>query len=355
MHPFGYVSHLLWNTNQAVTSSDLNRMGKAAQASVLNLLAARLLYDATTEQPRTGNIGDDCLCVVTGALEVTVLRGITWRYDSSETNAWAPHYKVAIVEADEALTLDAHDAQARIDVISVAPAEEDDESAGRVVWDGSALTGTTVDTRRKLTATLTVTKGTPGVSPAVPATPSGHVKLAQVTVPAVAGAITAYDFRSIIGLKTEWFGDNEVTGAKLSEPVLWPEVEYGAEAANTIRVTIKARTWDGATLFREGGSGTAKARRYALRLLNSVLNTITSDASQKITMVTGTAVSSDLKPSMLAEGGTNVDGDGNQISEDIVVDVFSSAIGTIYLEITPVSRYDLPMPGTPTIVPLTFA
>ena len=74
---------------------------------------------------------------------------------------------------------------------------DDDEADNRYFKDPSTgiVSVASVDTRRIFYGAVTVTKGTAGATPSAPATPAGHIKLAEALVPATAGAVVLTDFR----------------------------------------------------------------------------------------------------------------------------------------------------------------
>src|SRR5690606_27224588 len=108
-------------------------------------------------------------------------------------------YKPIVVGQTVTLPLEEADpVDDRIDVVSVAPHMVDGEPD--TVWVGSpsGLSPADVDTLRSFSASVVITTGTPGDG--APATPAGHMKLAEVTVLAADAGIVIEDFRDVIVL-----------------------------------------------------------------------------------------------------------------------------------------------------------
>jgi len=185
--------------------SDVHAMGDAALRTVMQLLRA-LYYDETDEVPQSGVFGraDDGSA---GHLNVTSSGGLAYAveegwglvFDSGATpSTWEiEEYRPVVLATEATGNLAAHEAQPRIDLIVAEPAWEEDNSQTRNVRNPSDQTITTpsVNTRRKLSATVTVVKGTAAASPVAPSVPAGSILLAECAVPANSGNITVTDRR----------------------------------------------------------------------------------------------------------------------------------------------------------------
>lgn len=216
---------------------DVVRMGELAVSNLLRL-AMMGYYDGQNFTPVSGVFGEpgrgpDHLKVTkgTGDLEYGVAIGCGLAFDSTQADDDFNELDYQMVLLDTPIlnnSVGAHDAtNPRIDVISIAPATVEDVPESRVTRNVSppGLTTTptpTVNVRSRPGGTVTVTAGTPAVSPVAPATPNGHIKLAEVLVPAVSGAITVTDARSFLqlgnafrGLPPSWMqeGDHVAGGA----------------------------------------------------------------------------------------------------------------------------------------------
>jgi hypothetical protein len=113
---------------------------------------------------------------------------ILQRLGSSQPSGDDPQFLAYYIDADEASFL--HDTAAvnpRWDIITVQLAQVDDDAADNATRDyeddaTGVITSETFVKKRKVAATITLTKGTEAASPVEPATPAGHVKLAAFRV-----------------------------------------------------------------------------------------------------------------------------------------------------------------------------
>lgn len=188
------------NSNERITTDMLNDFGLMVHQTVFAIIG-RLFTDAPGSPPADGFFGDDLICEVTGALQVTVRRGYGFFWDPTVTDPFDAAYRPVVNEADVAQAIDAHDAtNPRIDLLVAAPATIDDETASVQIKD--PVTGVvapqSLTTRRRFISTITYIAGTPAASPVAPAVPAGAQALAEVNVPATAGALTITDRRKIL-------------------------------------------------------------------------------------------------------------------------------------------------------------
>lgn len=196
---------------QLATVADVNRIGSTALMSLVNLLAL-LFYDEHNERPLSGfprmaNGTDHCLVTSTGPLSFSVAPGFGMAFDptAAGSDEWGPtSYRPIVLDDAFVGELDAHDSQARIDVVSIAPAWELDQEAVIHVKDpdDGAFGTPTSPKRARFSSQVTVTKGAPGASPSAPATPTGHIKLAEALVPALTGNATWTDCRPVLQVGT---------------------------------------------------------------------------------------------------------------------------------------------------------
>jgi hypothetical protein len=107
-----------------------------------------------------------------------------------------------------ATTFDVGDAADRWDIVTVQLTHADGDPEARQMRDnlGVITANPSLNKRRNLTLTKTVTKGTPAGSPVEPATPGGHVKVFAVKIPALLGAAAIdaaniRDYRMPMGLQ----------------------------------------------------------------------------------------------------------------------------------------------------------
>jgi len=206
----------LFNEGERLQYSDLNNLGLIADRSALHLLA-EVIWDSISHAPASGFFGSSCLVSVSAGLTMGIARGLGFYYDPAASDKFDTHLKPIAIPLATTTTLDAHDADPRIDIICVASATADDESVSDAIRDPSTGTVTTqtIDTRRAWYYTLQVVKGTPAASPAIPSTPAGYIKIAECRVPATAGAVGVVDTRPRLylsqqllrGVPEGWFQD----------------------------------------------------------------------------------------------------------------------------------------------------
>lgn len=214
------------NLGQLLLTADMNRMGDLAIQSLVHLLGL-LFYDAANEVPQTGlasfeGADDFCRVTMTGDLSFAVAPGWGLAFDASRigTNDWGvAAYRPVVIETQLTGSLEANIAtEPRIDVISAAPRWAEDQVSNRNVKDPTtgARHVNAMPLRHRFSGQVVVTKGTPSATPSVPATPTGHIKLAEVFVPASSGAATVADHRPILtmarGLRPSPGEDHVVEG-----------------------------------------------------------------------------------------------------------------------------------------------
>lgn len=192
-----------WNTGESIGATDLERMGQIASQSLFHTLAR--FFRNNTGDPQSGFFGDDCLVSAVGGLDVQVAAGLGLIYDAAESDGYDTHYKPIVVAAADVQTLAAHDpSNPRIDLVALAPATADEDSQTDQVKDPGtgAVSSQSINKRVRHSYALQVVQGTPAASPSAPATPAGYLAVAEVTVPAGAGALTVADARDVLVLTT---------------------------------------------------------------------------------------------------------------------------------------------------------
>jgi hypothetical protein len=242
--------HVIFTQGEKLIEADLERIGTMAEQTALHFLAR--VFQGADGLPISGFFEDDCKVTASG-LTATIAAGWGLYYDSSSSDAWGAHYKPIVISADITQAINAHDAtNPRWDLISLAPGTDDDESASRNVKNitTGVVASQTVDKRTRWLYTLTYTAGTPGASPSTPATPSGHIAVARIRVPAAAGAVSVDDLRPRL----------QVAAGAASEP---PE-EYAANfvpgSSTELQVTENSPT--GMSVLVRDGEAVIQGKRY---------------------------------------------------------------------------------------------
>lgn len=189
-------------TDQKVTEASLDDIGRASIGSIMGLLAILAEPNGVVSSGLEGAFeGDGFLVSIDSGLTLAVEAGFGFMVDSAESDAFGWVFKPMILEADDTVTLDAHDTFERIDVVYATPTTVSDESSSERIWDsGSEVFNTSsINVRTRPGVTLTVSKGD-GVS--IPTLPLGSIAIAHVTVPANSGAVTIVDQRRPLTLTT---------------------------------------------------------------------------------------------------------------------------------------------------------
>jgi len=190
---------LVFTDGQLATITDIRRLQHIAVQGMFDLIMAGLTWDNVNDAPRDGVLGDGLTVAVVAGLNISVSPGVGFFYDSTVTDEFPARYRPIVVSAsDTSKWCLARESDPRIDVVSIAPDTDTDTSeANPTVVDG--VPGSLTQDRRKFyTYAITITKGTAAAVPVAPATPSGHLKLAEVNVPATSGALVIRDCRPIL-------------------------------------------------------------------------------------------------------------------------------------------------------------
>jgi len=290
---------VLWTTNELITSDDLNRMGPVAAASIFDLVLGRLFFEDQEDASFSGVFGDGLQVTLVSGLQVQIGTGWGMYEDTTVTDAFGVVYRPVVLSTAENETLDAHDANPRIDVISIGPATEDDEAASRYFKSGGSASVSSVDTRRVWSSTITVTKGTAAASPTAPSTPSGHIKLAEIDVPATSGAITIRDHRPRLH-----FGQ---------QALCVPPAEYMTNFVPGSATELQVSASSPAAMTVEVAAGEADVQghryRYPAETLtvtaadptNSRIDIVVADADGTLSVTAGTPAASPTAPTPAAD------------------------------------------------------
>lgn len=330
-----------WNTNEAVASADMIKAGTIAEQSFWDGFVARLFGGAPG-----GFLGADCLGAKgAGDLDYTVEAGMG--IIPLTGGDFDPDYTPLYVDVQQTGTADAHDgANPRIDILSLAPLDVDDVSSSVKIKSGGAINPQTLTTRRRRSFALVYTAGTPAGSPSAPATPAGHLPVAELAVPAAAGPLVATDTRVLIGTVADGIAAGAVTPAKLSEQTTWLKLtSLGAEAGN-----IRSAAFQ---LTDQNGDAVARVQQ--------VVVAVYTDAGDVNTAVATADGFTSNPGTQLSNGGATAagriiaatDGTGNFIID--VEDQTAALVGALWLHVQPVSDNGSVMEaGEATVLSVSF-
>lgn len=192
--PGGYV---LWLEGEKITEVDMERVGSMAIQGITSFFS-RLFRDDANDDERNAFAGADCLVTNPSALNLSVAVGVGFYDDEAAVDQFAPIYRPIVVPTAISLTVGAHHATLpRIDIVCIAPALVDDESASVSVKNPTTgvLSTQSSNKRRIFGSTAQVVAGTAASTPSAPSTPTGYIKLCEVDVPATSGALVLRDYR----------------------------------------------------------------------------------------------------------------------------------------------------------------
>jgi hypothetical protein len=204
-----------WLPNEQATSVDLNRLSDLALS---NLFLAVSRFVAPPDSIVRGGA-----VVPTDPASMAVI--------VQSTAALSSAGEIIILDADTNKAIGAsHPTQPRIDLVSIGYLQQNIATEARTFRDPGTGVKSDVEIETKIQSVpqVTVTQGVPAASPAVPATPGGHIPLAVVVVAAGAVSIdagdifTVYDKRNeilrtatmavpIIAVGTPWTSDPVIT------------------------------------------------------------------------------------------------------------------------------------------------
>ena len=179
----------------------------------------RIIYRMLGSQA-SGFFGSDFLASYVSSSSVSVAVGAGFYLDSTQTDP-EPKYRPLYNSAASTQLVTTPDAtHNRIDVVCVQAARINSLSATRNYEDpiSHVITPETLVVETDWQVNFQVVAGTPGSSPAVPATPSGWVAVCQILVTAVSGISGASDVTDVRSILNGAFP--LVTGSKASPQAL---------------------------------------------------------------------------------------------------------------------------------------
>jgi hypothetical protein len=173
-----------FNDGQEILDTDLIKVSSAIERELFD----RVLYEIVNRQT-SFFFGDGFIVSNVNATTSKVKAGNGAFYDSAQVDP-EPNYRRQYLAADTNVSHSAADpTNPRIDIICARPNRANTLSESRNFKDASsgAISVVSMVVETDYLSDLLVTAGTPAGSPAVPATPAGYVKLAEVTVSATSG------------------------------------------------------------------------------------------------------------------------------------------------------------------------
>lgn len=189
-----------WEDGVEIVRSDLNSIPKALQRELYDRLAYELIQRA-----ENAFFQDSFLVSFSSANSVVINAGLGFQSDSSQVSP-EPQKRPLYIESDMTELIDTPDSvNNRIDIVCVKASIVDELTASRKFKDAtsSVISNQSVVIQKDWSVDIQIVAGTPSLTPAIPATPAGYIKIAELAVTAVtglAGAGAVTDKRSIIPL-----------------------------------------------------------------------------------------------------------------------------------------------------------
>lgn len=205
------ISSINFHDASVPSAAQLNTPQRKGAADIAVLFSALMTGDQNEAAAADGILGGLQVQGVNNDMRVLVTKGAGFRHDATAVAGTPPdswELLLLAVDTHSSALSDGDGTHPRIDVISVDPSSAELDSEA-VLNPGSGAGTTPRYTRRGPQLDIVVTEGTPAASPSAPSTPSGHVKLAEVTIPAglTAGgggtgdaSVTITDYRNHAGL-----------------------------------------------------------------------------------------------------------------------------------------------------------
>lgn len=172
------------NDGQEIIFQDYNQISSALEKELYD----RILYEMMNRQ-QSFVFGDSFYVSYVSGTGVSVKLGSGFQYDNTQTDP-EPMNRVLYLAANTAQSITTPDpSNPRIDLVCIKHDRAVTATASRNYKDPSsgAVTSVTENIENDWASDLLIVAGTPGVSPAVPATPAGYILLAKLAVSASTG------------------------------------------------------------------------------------------------------------------------------------------------------------------------
>lgn len=292
-------------TGQLLSATDVDRIGGMALQTLMSFLSVFFMDEPRgvpmTGFPRDVLSRDHCRVSATGNLSFQVNTGFGMLYNSAATaDEFGPdEYMPIVVDSVISDSLAAHDpTNPRIDLVCLAPAWIDDQTASRNIKNPSsgAISSASVAQRRRLGATYQIVTGTPASSPSVPSVPAGYTVVGLAEVPAASGAAVWQDTREVLQLGTYFksqpaYATSDYVPLGTSSEL---EVTASSPAAMTVEVAEGRAVIGGMMRAFRGGTLTITTADAT----NPRIDLITARQDGALVRVTGTPAATPAVPAL---------------------------------------------------------
>lgn len=173
-----------WEDGAEIVRNDLNATSKALQRELYDRVILELVQRA-----ENAFFSDSFLCSFSSANQFIIKKGVGFISDATQVSP-EPQKRLLYRSADVTQLISSPDSvNDRIDIVCLRAALVDELTGSRKFKDAttSVITTQSLVIQKDWQAEVLVVDGTPGVSPAAPAVPSGYIKIAEVYVTAVTG------------------------------------------------------------------------------------------------------------------------------------------------------------------------
>jgi hypothetical protein len=174
-----------FNDGGEITYQDLDKISAAIEKEFFDRVLYRMLQSKSDRV-----FGSDSFAVTrVSSTQVQVAAGLGIQYDNTQVDP-EPMRRPLYLAAAVTKTIDAPDAtNPRIDLVCIKHGRADVATASRKYKAPTTgtITDETLTIETDYAATVTLVTGTPAGSPVAPATPSGYIAIAQITVTALTG------------------------------------------------------------------------------------------------------------------------------------------------------------------------
>jgi hypothetical protein len=192
----------VWSDGAEVNHTDLSNIGARSERELYERVLFQML------QKVENAFFDDSFSVSrTNATTVSIAAGTGFQTDNTQVAPESTKRLIYRASAVSQALNAAHASLNRIDIICVRANRVTSDTATRKFQNAvtDAVTDQTFPIETDWQADISYTAGTPDASPAVPATPSGYIKVAELLITAVTGLASSSD---ITDRRTRFYTDN---------------------------------------------------------------------------------------------------------------------------------------------------
>lgn len=174
---------ILFNDGQEIVQDDFNQIAQASETELYDRIAFQLGL-----KQENFCFDDSFLVEYLSSTSVTVRAGVGFQTDNTQTSP-EPKKRLLALASQATKTLAAPDgANPRIDIVSIKATRVVTATENRNFKDVTeVLSVQSMDVKSDWELDCVVTTGTPSGSPAIPSTPAGYIKIAELAIAAGTG------------------------------------------------------------------------------------------------------------------------------------------------------------------------